>query len=325
MRNIQLYSILLCMLILTACNRDNAEEVTFDVSIQDALNLRVGQPITFLFKGNAEFISFYSGEPGNNYAHIQRDSVGITTMKLECAIDQAYTDREYRLNEIIHAYISEDFNGEYTIENIQKAHWENISGQEEGLIKVPQTREGSSEFVSSTMDMAAFKNKAFYLAFQYNAFKRSNVPSKDNSTQSEYVVQPRVIINPLKLTKTTVEDVETIWSNPVTEWAFRVVYQNSEKQANYSVHADNGLYFQPLAGKEHTDNDVIVWMVSKKICPWETEPDRGTAIKSANAYLPSYSYTYNRPGNYTATFVVTNANLWDSQQVVKEISFTVNE
>jgi hypothetical protein len=127
----------------------------------------------------------------------------------------------------------------------------------------------------------------------------------------------------LTLSKTTIEGEEVVWDNPSTEWAFQVVYEKSTQSSSYSIN-DGGLLFQPQQGKEHTDDDVIVWMISKQMRPWEVEPDRGTPIKTLGANLPSYSHVYNEPGQYTATFIATNANLWDSSQVVKEITFTIN-
>lgn len=96
------------------------------------------------------------------------------------------------------------------------------------------------------------------------------------------------------------------------------------QSSNYSVD-DGGLLFQPQQGKEYTDKDVIVWMVSRLIQPWEVEPDRGVAIKSMEAHLSSYSYVYTRPGTYEVTFIATNATLWDSDRKVKQMTLTVKE
>ncbi len=322
MKIVQLYGIILCLLVSIACNRDNVDDVKFNVSIDSPANIQAGKPVTFRFEGNADYITFFSGEPGNCYSNILRDSVTIASMQLECTIKQQYTDNEYRLKEIVHAYISEDFNGEYTLENIQKATWQKVSGLEHGQIAVPLTQNNTTEEVSSTVDWSRFKNKSFYIAFQYNAFKRNNIPAADGN--GRYHMQPRVDINPLKLTRVTEEGIQMVWENAKTDFGFRVIYQNSTQQSNYQVN-DGGLLFQPQKNKEYTDDDVIVWMVSTKITPWQIEPDRGTAIKSAEAYLSSYTHTYTKPGEYKATFIATNANLWDSNRNIKEITINVNE
>lgn len=323
MKKVHLYGMLFAVLMTTACNPDSVDEIKFDVRTDQATaTCRVGQPLTFLFDGNAQYITFFSGEPGNCYANIGRTNVDIASLQLKSTIKQQYTDREYRNKEIVYAYVSRDFNGEYTLDNIQAATWEKISGREYNQVTVPLTRDNVSEEVSSTVELSAYKDKPFYVAFQYNAFKRNDVPTADGG--GRYIVQPRVDVKPLSLIKTTVEGMTVVWDNPLTEWAFRVIYQQSAQQGNYKVD-DTSLLFQPQKGKEHTDQDVVVWMVSRAINPGEVEPDRGTAIKSTDAYLPAYTHTYTQPGVYTATFIATNANLWNNEQIVKEITITVTE
>ena len=139
MKKYHLYITLLCLWSLASCTRDNVDDVKFDVQIEDETNLRVGTPVTFKFAGNAEYITFFSGEPGNSYDNIQRVEANVASMQLNCTVKQQYTDNEYRLKEIVHAYISEDFNGDYTIESIQDATWQDVTGQEYGQIAVPLT------------------------------------------------------------------------------------------------------------------------------------------------------------------------------------------
>ena len=233
MKIVQLYGIILCLLVSIACNRDNVDDVKFNVSIDSPANIQAGKPVTFRFDGNADYITFFSGEPGNCYSNILRDSVTIASMQLECTIKQQYTDNEYRLKEIVHAYISEDFNGEYTLENIQKATWQKVSGLEHGQIAVPLTQNNTTEEVSSIVDWSRFTNKQFYIAFQYNAFKRNNIPAADGN--GRYHMQPRVDINPLKLTRVTNDGIQMVWENAKTDFGFRVIYQNSTQQSNYQV------------------------------------------------------------------------------------------
>ena len=59
--------------------------------------------------------------------------------------------------------------------------------------------------------------------------------------------------------------------------------------------------------------------------PLQRIPRLRHAIKTIEAYLRSYSYTYKEPGTYTATFVATNANLWNSQQQTIQLTIQVNE
>lgn len=305
----------------TACDGDKVDNVEFELSIaNDVNNIHVGDAVKFMFAGNADYISFYSGDQGNNYENKDRTDVELKSLEMSTTIKQQYTDLEYRNEEMVFAYISEDFKDDYSITGIKNATWTKISGQEFNQIRVPLTSKAPSETVSSKMDLSAYKNKEFYVAFQYNAPKRKTVPEKDGN--GRYVVAPRIDVTPCVLEKETSDGQLVKMDNTASEWAFNIVYENSAKKGTYLVN-DAGLLFQPQKGKEHTDDDVIVWMVSQKISPSAVEPDRGTPIKTIEAKLSSYSYVYHTPGTYTATFVATNANMWNSKQVVKTIRFDV--
>lgn len=319
-----LYKIMVmaCLFVMLGCDRNGVDDVDFNVTVQNPSLLRVGEPVTFLFEGNAEYISFFSGESGNSYANRNRNSVELSALQMSCTIKQQYTDSEYRRKEIVRAYVSDDFGGDYTLEGIQKATWNKISGIEYNQIVVPLTEKSSTEEVSSSISLIEYKDKSFYVAFQYFAPRREDVPQTTGG--GRYIVAPRVDINPLSLLKTTVEGETVVWDNPSTDWAFQIVLENSTGTSNYKID-DSGLSFQPLQGKEHTDKDVAVWMVSGLIQPDKVDPDCGLAIKSSAAYLPSYSHVYSKPGTYEVTFVATNANLWNSDQITKQITIQIGE
>lgn len=316
----QLYIIILIAIIpwITGCDRDAVDNVDFSVKVMDnAHEFRVGEEVTFMFEGNVDYLSFFSGENGNNYANINRGSVDLTALQLGCTIKQQYTDTEYRGKEILHVYLSDDFNGMYTLEGIQKANWKKISGRESNQLAVPMTQQSSTDEVASSINLMDYKDRPFYIAFQYNAPKRLKGTDK-------YDVAPRIDVNPMTLSKTTVTNETVVWNNPSTDFGFQVVYENSMQQSNYQVQSGQ-LLFQPVTKKEYTDEDVIVWMVSTLIQPQKVEPDRGVAIKSTTAHLYSYTHVYSQPGTYEVVFVATNANMWNANQIIKKLTLTIKE
>lgn len=320
MKRIQLYIMALCMALpwMSSCDRNGVDDVDFSVRIQnDAAHVRVGEEVVFLFDGNVDYISFFSGESGNNYANINRGSVDLSQLQLETVIKQQYTDTEYRGKEMLHIYLSDDFEGVYSVDGIKKATWKKLSGREYNRMPVPLTKNESTEEVSGSVSLLDYKDKSFYLAFQYYAPKRQNGTDK-------YEVAPRVDVNPLTLKKTTVEGETVVWNNPEVDFGFQVVYENSMQQSNYYVQSGQ-LLFQPVSKKEYTDQDVSVWMVSSLILPQKVDPDRGVPIKSSAAYLSSYSHVYTRPGTYEVVFIATNANMWNADQVIKKLTLTVKE
>ena len=65
----------------TGCrkNLDDVDDVHFDVSLE-AETFKVGEPVRFHFSGNPDFIIFYSGEKGNDYAYKDTDRITDSEM-----------------------------------------------------------------------------------------------------------------------------------------------------------------------------------------------------------------------------------------------------
>lgn len=307
----------------SSCNTDSVGNVNFDVSVANCTNqIHEGREVTFLFEGNPDYITFYSGEHGNSYANHDRTTVTLNSLTLEASFKQQYTDKEYYNKELINVYISEDFSGDYTVEGIKQGNWTKISGQEAGKLIVPAPSNSSAVTTESSYGLDQYLDKSFYVAFEYNAPKRNEIPQTDGN--GKYVQAPRIDVLSLVLKKETADGQLLEMNNTATDWGFQVVYENSEQKGSYLVN-DESLLFQPQKNMEHNDDDIIVWMVTQKIQPNSVSPDRGTAIKGTDFALSSYTYTYSAPGEYTATFIATNANMWNSKQTIKEITFTVTE
>ena len=64
-------------------------------------------------------------------------------------------------------------------------------------------------------------------------------------------------------------------------------------------------------------------MVSTLIDPRKVDPDRGIPIKSIEGRLTEYEHVYSQPGTYTATFVATNANMWDSKSTIRQLTVSI--
>lgn len=218
MKGSKLYIVFIMVtMFLTGCNPDNVDNVTFDVSIADCTNqIHTGREVTFLFEGNPDYITFYSGENGNSYANKDRTTVTLNSLTLEASFKQQYTDKEYYNKELIHVYISEDFSGNYTVEGIKNSHWTKISGQEAGQLIVPAPPTSSSVTTESTYNLAKYADKNFYVAFEYNAPKREEVPESDGN--GKYVQAPRIDVQSLVLKKETADGQQVAMSNTATDW-----------------------------------------------------------------------------------------------------------
>lgn len=315
--------------IATGCDRDSADEVSFNVTTEGNVSLiKSDESVTFLFEGNPDYITFYAGDAGNNYAYRQRTEAKLSSLTMECAVRQQYNDVHYLDQELLHIYLSTDFNGNYTPEAIHQATWIPISGREYGRLPVPIPTSASAVETEGSIDLSPYIdiNKPFYVAFFYNAAGREEIPTANGG--GKYIVRPRVDVSNLNLHKQTTDGERLSLTNTSTEWAFHIVMESSGTGTNYQIN-DNGLLFQPqkatIDAATGYEPDEVIWMVSQQINPCSVEPDRGTPIKSIETYLRSYSYTYKQTGTYTATFVATNANLWDSQQEIRQLTIEVKQ
>lgn len=305
---------------LTACDMDEVKSVDFGVNLETA-TAYVGDAVQFQFDGNPDYIIFYPGTKACSYANRERSRLELDSIGISCRIDQVYTDLpSYSGKEktIMHAFISKDYTGELTPEALQKANWTDISGDGENQLNMPvATTSPTVPTVDSNINLSPYLNSQFYIAFRYAA--------GPNNTPGSTYSKPRVQIKDLTLVKREPDNNIIKMADAVGEWGFNTIRVKvaSPNNTKYEV-SKNELFFFPDAATEKS-RDSEVWMVSQLLTPEAVQPDRGMPIKGTNAKLPTYEFTYTKPGTYTATFVATNANIWDSKQTVREVTVTVKE
>lgn len=324
-----LAAFLACGGILMQSCSDRVDSVNFNVSVPQ--EIYAGEPVTFTFDGNPDYIVFYSGTAGNQYANHNRTNIGIDRMDISYYITQRYTTRQDFKEPILHVMVSEDFTGEQTAAAIQAATWTELSAQTgsttaEKPFPVPNpdaVEQNPTGYARATnVDFSAYKDKKFFFAFKYLAGLHPTI-SGGSGANATYANHPRIDITEMNMQKVAAGSGETILMDDLqNEWGFSTIFVNSTTQATYTV-SSNTLMLQPQG--DHRDQPVEVWMVSQRLDPTAVEPDRGTALKGTNIALSSYQYTYPEPGTYTATFIATNANMWDSSQVVREVTFEVKD
>ena len=112
----------------TGCrkNLDDVDDVHFDVSLE-AETFKVGEPVRFHFSGNPDFIIFYSGEKGNDYAY--KDTDRITDSEMTFSFSTTTTAGTAGNPNPSHVPVcySTDFSGEYTEEAVRAATWIDIT------------------------------------------------------------------------------------------------------------------------------------------------------------------------------------------------------
>lgn len=304
----------------TACDRDEAKSVDFGVSIANT-TIYAGDAVNFEFEGNPDYIVFYPGTKECSYANRERTRIELDSIGVSCRVEQVYTDLESYSGEehtIMHAFISQDYSGELTPEAIRAATWKDISGYGDNQLNMPVVIKSPNATVDYTaIDLSAYLDSKFFIAFRYAAGPNNNEASRYG--------KPRVQIKELTMAKREPDKNIIRMTDAVSDWGFNTIRVKVAKENNTKYDIEkNQLSFFPDAASEKK-RDVEVWMVSQKLDPAIVLPDRGMPIKSTNARLPSYQFHYDKPGTYTATFIATNANMWNSRQTLREVTVTVQE
>lgn len=313
MKKRNLYSLLIVAGgLFAACDPDSVDSADFNFTVENnTKEVYVGESVTFALDGNPDYIVFYSGEHGNRYKDKDRTSAALESVNLSTTIKQQYYSGGIYKGQLLYAYVSEDFDGAYTKESIDAASWTELTGAEEGQMKYPTCLTTSTETVQSTIDFSAYKDKRFYLAFRYQ------IPANPEATQN----QPRVDVKPLSIEKVTTEGQRIEMKNVLQEFSFRYIQKIGKLTGNLSSD-ETGLLIQPNSG---IGAQLDIWAISQKMNLTAVSPDMGVPIKSLSSKISSYTYTYAQPGEYTVTFVASNANMWNDEQVVKEMKMIVKE
>ena len=331
----------LCLTVtFSSCDRDETESVDFGVKVQTPDAIYAGQPVTFEFDGNPDYIVFYSGEKNNRYANHNRTTLPeVDSLGLSYAAKMQYAENyDYQNDRILRIMVSDTYDGSG---KINPAEWHDITDpdpavNEEYLESVILTSGTTDYLPYAAVNLSQYKDKDFYLAFRYLAEPHTGVKSKgdlrpDNGKAYSYDNRPRIDITELKLVKREPDKNLIEVEDMLTEFAFTTNFVSAKVQNNLTI-SNYRLMFQPqeyveadgkVTTDESQDYDMDVWMVSQKLSAHSVEPDRGTPIKGTNARLGIYQHTYSEPGTYTATFIVTNANKWDSKLMIREVTVEV--
>lgn len=295
----------------------------FDVSVEKT-TFEVGEEIVFKFTGTPSIISFYSGEPGNNYLYkdegrlIQIADSGATmsfSSQLANAVTSSQTDQ-------LSLFYSTDYDGGGNYASVQAANWTDIS-------EMFKLAKGTTSVASGVGDISSFftGTRPVYIGFRYTT-KPQNANKKANPCYiTNFVVQSK--IDPVDGSAVTITDQ--------AHAGFRIIDQYPENAPSQSsvnltrITFVGNAYRQPadsLYNEEDPWNDpqTETWAISKPIYKDTVRlaKDWASAIKGINVdEMKTYTYTYNTPGSYKAYFIASNSTIDDIQYTVKEVSITI--
>jgi hypothetical protein len=326
------------VLLSLSCTKDfQAGNVDFDVKIVNtsklaAVTFKAGDTVSFIFNGNPDRISFFSGEKGRRYEYRNRVSDTSTNVQLyfSTALNTPAASGSLSL------LVSTDFKG-YTQNNaidsinIPLATWTDISSRAAFATNATTVNAGPVKLA----DYAA-AGKPVYLAFKYLAnsgvtqskWTVSNIGVRHITNDTTYVIDSSAFILPVTFPSWTISPG---WgavnvSNPALKFSPTV----SAQTATAFVVGGNGT----AATAEKTEN----WIVTGPLNLSRVLPDAGVPVKdmTSNAATTSYAgintttpafanyaYRFMRPGIYNITFLASNDNTNGQNVVAKTYTITV--
>lgn len=299
------------MACLWACKKGSVTSPEFDV-VADRQTIKANETVNFSFSGQPDFITFYSGEAGKQYANSARYSaLGKATLEFSSSNANGSQQNTMAL------LVSTDFQGKgvdnsTTVSNIGKATWTNITSRAV-LATAASTPSGQIDLTDF-----ATANKPVYIAFKYTG--------ASGSTQKKWnIISPKVT-NTLSDGRAFIVADHTaaaISNNGNTNivspgWVSSNVLNTYNWTLSSATWSITGATSAALATAP-----AEAWLFSGPIDLQKTVPDFGTVIKDiTNAAVP-YAYTFKTAGTYKVTFVGTNNNVYGSKSQVRELTITV--
>jgi hypothetical protein len=311
--------------LLSSCSKE-LETPSFDISIDPQAIIGMEGDVyvckkdyvKFLFSGNSDMISLYTGEKGSEYINRNNDLLKIegtpylqfsSTALNGTAITVAGQTHSEEYDSL-RVYISDSFKGMTGNKEIDAANileegvWEDITSS----FNMPKRRTSvASDIFSGKYDLTAYKGKELHVAFRFACR-----PSKTTNNTDYRLTAFRILSQAGERNDILVTTLSAGWTPynfimddpyaldlnvdaPVPEGYHRTWVLNGIK-------SQDRLRIRGSAGQTDSDD-------------WIKGLDDGI--------MSSYIYSYDEAGYYTLTFVASNSRFDEVKYVTKEITIKV--
>lgn len=298
----KIYFLLLFSTVFYACEKKEVPDPSLEISLKKT-TYAVNEPIEFQFKGTADLITFYSGQPGKEFQLRERIKVDGTpqmnfTSYRQPALAAGTTDNSLRI------LTSTNFRGVYSPDYIASAKWTDITNR-------ATLSTGTNGTPSGTIDLSdvSTQDSLVYIAFKYAA-------SKSTAAQPSWTINALSIDNVVEVgppvKKVNVKTIANLTWNAVD-------ILNPDKLWSNPTSTALALVGAPANAEDNED-----WLISQPVDLKRVPRDLGVSIKTnPKLKLSSYGFTYPAAGKYKVTFEVVNVNKYETKTTLKEFEITV--
>src|SRR5690606_31691658 len=315
------YPILSCLILLSSCNKDSdlmVETPSFDVidyTLRDGID-SLGNPVkevVFNLEGNADIISFYSGEVFKEYAYKDGRIIGVDALTMSFEYNTsvgAGTDPDW---DQLSIHATNSFDGTVTAEG---EGWADITAR----FGIPKAHDVTARTTTSAdISDLLVPGQPLYIAFKYNTPSRTVSSAYTTWDIHEFRVNAQTILG----TETVVNQRDAA----LPLYHYGPDDATTPGRSARSVTSPTRLRFRANILPDNMPFAAGVWAVSPPIVlekEIDLGPDRPTGIKSRiDPVLKEYAYVYDKPGTYKVAFVASNITTKGEAKVVKELNIIV--
>lgn len=294
----------ICVLgfLLASCAKDPKVELPeFEVKISEQATANT--PVKFTLSGKPNVISFYSGEVLNDYKFVTGRVVDKGELKVSFNTSVNFGSQPNQFSVLA----STDFNGKYTVADVNAATWTNITSR--------YILGTNATYVPTSADLTdlAVDGKLIYIAFKY-----TTLPQTVNGTGRSWFVQNFVANSKTSIGDVQLADYRGAGFTLVQDGAIIDPSRSSISTSTITLRANTS-----TAGRELT---TYFWAITKgfDVGSKNLGPDLSKPVKGYVDPAPTtFPYTYSKPGTYTATFVAANSTVYGEKKVVKSVEVIV--
>lgn len=344
------------VLYFTSCTKELSvnDAPNFGVTLESS-TYQAGEEVVFNITGNADVISFYSGEVSNDYTFKDGRIVALedqgATMTFTSAVTGGAQEDQFSV------WISTDFDGNYEdIESVRAASWTDVTSWFELGTSATFLASGPAD-ISDLIE----PGKPLYVGFKYitkpqaenglarnwmiqtftltsnTLFNDVNVPITDQASAGFAIVDEDPDNTPARsqITATRVSLLGNVYKDPNDPIYDR---ENPIYDPENPIYDPESPAYDPNAvlpefvpyDPESPYNDPLRehWAISRPLYTNEVDlgPDFSLPVKGIrNDAVAEYRHVYTKPGIYKVYFVASNNTIDVAKEVIKELTLTITE
>lgn len=296
-----------------ACDRMmDADIPVLEVSVPRS-TFAAGEPVTFHFSGEADIISFWSGETGHRYEYKDvGEVVELSAVQLSFSTLVSNLSGGKKFDRRV--LMSTDFDGDKANPyDLLDASWIDITYRFQFATEYSETPSGTADLTGYLKD-----SHPITFAFVYKCY-----PFDFEGNSPTLQIKNLIIRGCGPGGYEPIGDVSTTWLSAgfeITDFSAGTPYEGiSEVRPTHIVMAG-------AAGPVDKGNEI--WAVSSPVNPFifERQPEVPEAVKAYSDEMPrEYVHTYDDPGEYTVVFTAKNATAADEEETLCKINITITE